>query len=431
MMGRGDGELMMRLFRNAMRRAALVAWVTATGCGGVVPETDANQSHEPGGSQGKLVQVAQVEARDFERSLRATGTLVPRAAAVVRALISGPLVEVGVDVGSPVRRGELLFRIRPDETRLAVESSRAARDTARANLEHLLAWTRPEEVRLLESQLIRAEAERARACNDAERAQKLLDKGAVSQSQWESYRTACESARSGEQVSREQLQIAREGPTREEIDLAKSRLAEAEARTRESERALADTAIGAPFDGVVNAVMLKVGDFVNRGQEVLTLANLDVLEAEMRVPEILAGAVVHGSPVDLEVAGISGRLQGEVVAVSQAIDPQSRTCLIKVELANPDGRIKGGAFCTGVLKLPSLQSTTAVPLQAVQARDGRTYVWAVEGARARRVEVQVLARDDRYAALESRLEVGAAVVTGGGGALAEGDAVSVGGSDSR
>lgn len=414
------GNIVRRLLLPAL--VVLAPW--ATSCSDSSPAEGAGVSKQVA-LTAKEVSVVDVARRNFDHSLSATGSLIPVDAASIRALQPGPLVEVAVDIGDRVRKGHVLFRVRPVEAENAVRSARAQRATAEANLRDLQAWRRPEEVDVLEAQVERARVEARRLENEMERADVLLERGAISKSQWEQAQTASQSAEAELRVAEEQLHIAKAGPTAEQLEVARSRVQEADARLQETLQRLDDTVVEAPYSGIITARFHEVGDFVQRGQEVVEVSDLSHLEAEMKVPERYSRVIRKGLTVEVRIASINKSRDGKVVAVNEAIDRNTRTFLVKVAVDNSDYLIKAGAFCTGSFVLPPIENALAIPTTALRTREGQTYVWVSRDGTAHRADVVSGERSDSWIEIVEGVSGSEQIITEGAGALSEGDAIRI------
>jgi multidrug efflux pump subunit AcrA (membrane-fusion protein) len=375
--------------------------------------------------QAKEVEVTPVVYRDFARQVESTGSLMPRNQATLRALVEGPLEAVWVDIGDRVQQGKTLAKTRPAEAQLAVDSAEAARETARASLNELLAWRRSEEIQMLEAMTARAEAEYDRLQNERDRAATLLERGAISKSEWEQARTAADTAEANLRVASEELIIARNGPTPEAIEVFQSRLEERNTALAQAQQQLEDTSLVAPYDGVITGRFLNPGDYVKRGDRVLEITDLSYLEAEMKIPERHSALVKSGIPVLLHIDSLSTQRKGEIIAVNDAIDLSTRTFLIKVGVDNSDESIKAGTFCVGVVELPPLKSALAVPSVVLRQEGGRSLVWVSDEGVARKIIVETEQRADGYVQILSGLSGNEEVVTEGAGALLDGDQLRV------
>ena len=400
---------------------SFLACLLTLGCGpdGSAAEIGADKESA---LRAREVEVASVVRRDFNRTLQSTGSLIPKDRARLRALVEGPLEAVFVDIGDSVQRGQALFQTRPVDSRLAVESAEAALRTSRASLNELLAWRRSEEIDVLRAEATRSEAEYQRLRNERDRAASLLERGAISTSEWEQARTVFETAEAMLEISRERLLIAESGPTKEAIEVVENRVTEKEVALAQAQQRLEDTSVKAPFNGIITGKRLNSGDFVKRGDEVLEITDLSSLEAEMKTPERYASLMKVGIPVTLSIESLLTERKGQITAVNEAIDLNTRTFLVKVRIDNRDHSIKAGTFFTSVFQLPPVRDSIAIPTAALRQEGGRSLVWvADDDGRARQLIVVAGEQDDNYVQIRSGLSGDEKVVIAGAGALSEGD----------
>ncbi len=403
---------------------SLLACLLTLGCG---PEGRAVElgADKESALRAREVEVTSVVRRDFNRTLRSTGSLIPKDRARLRALVEGPLETVFVDIGDPVQKGQALFKTRPVDSRLAVESAEAALRTSRASLNELLAWRRSEEIDVLRAEAARSEAEYQRLRNERDRAASLLERGAISTSEWEQARTVFETAEAMLEISRERLLIAETGPTKEAIEVVENRVTEKEVALAQAQQRLEDTSVKAPFHGIITGKFLNSGDYVKRGDAVLEITDLSYLEAEMKMPERYASLMKVGIPVTLSIETLLMEREGKITAVNESIDLKTRTFLVKVRIDNRDHAIKAGTFFTGVFQLPLIRDAIAIPTVALRQEGGRSLVWVADDGRARQLIVVAGERDDHYVQILSGLSGDEKVVIEGAGALSEGDRLQI------
>ena len=377
------------------------------------------------GVRAREVSVSPVVLRDFERKIVTTGSLQPRSQAMIRAITDGPLEVVSVDIGDRVSAGQVLFQVRLIDAELTVKSAEAGLRIAEASLADLMAWQRPEEVQAQRERLSQAQSEYDRLSRDRERMETLFERGSVSQAEWDMARTAADSAAAALASTRQQLNIAESGPTREQIAVVRAQVTQAEAALAQARQILQDAIVRAPFDGVVTQRFKKQGDFVNRAEPVVELADIYLLEAEMRVPEPYARLISIGAKLDVVVESINEIRPGSVFAISESIDPATRTFQVKVEVDNSDSVIKAGMFCIGEFHLPTKLNVSAVLNTALVQEEGRYYVWVADNSTASRIEVEVGEREGDYREIMSGITPGTQVIIEGKGALTEGAEITI------
>ena len=307
-----------------------------------------------------------LEPGPVTRTIPLTGTLKASNQTLVRAKVSGELVEVAVREGTPVRAGQRIARIDPTEFEARVREREAQRRSAEAQVEQ------------------------ARRTRDNNRA--LLDKGFISQN-------AFDNAESGYQV------------TEANRDAATAQLAQAR-------KALADTAVLAPMTGVVAERFAQVGEKVSPDSRILSIVDLSRMEIEAPVPASEIGSVRIGQPVTLRIEGIDAPQTGEVVRINPATAAGTRSVPVYIGLDNRDPRIRAGLFAQGALAVERREGVIAVPAAAVRDAAGRSFVYRiVEGAVEERT-VKLGLRDPAARAANS--STGVIEVLEG---LAEGDTI--------
>jgi RND family efflux transporter MFP subunit len=306
-----------------------------------------------------------------------------------------------------------------------VEAAEAALRTSRASLNELLAWRRSEEIDVLRAEATRSEAEYQRLRNERDRAASLLERGAISTSEWEQARTVFETAEAMLEISRERLLIAETGPTKEAVEVVENRVTEKEVALAQARQRLEDTSVKAPYNGIITGKRLNSGDYVKRGDEVLEITDLSSLEAEMKTPERYARLMKVGIPVTLSIESLLTERKGQITAVNESIDLNTRTFLVKVRIDNRDHSIKAGTFFTGVFQLPPVRDSIAIPTAALRQEGGRSLVWVAEDGRARQLIVVAGEQDDHYVQIRSGLSGDEKVVIAGAGALSEGDPLQI------
>ena len=135
--------------------------------------------------------------------------------------------------------------------------------------------------------------------------------------------------------------------------------------------------IYAPFDGVVTARRTQVGDLVNAGNsgvgaELFRISDISTMRVFVNVPEVYSDAVAPGVPASMDVASLSNRqFTGKVARTSHAIGMNSRTLLTEVDVLNPKGELFPGAYAQVHFHL----SLKAIPLVV----PGNTILFQAQG----------------------------------------------------
>ncbi len=187
---------------------------------------------------------------------------------------------------------------------------------------------------------------------------------------------------------------------------------------------LADTVLQAPIDGAVQERRASVGEYLAAGAPVATVVRVHPLRLRVAVPERELPGIRVGQPVRVRVEGDPAEHAGRVARLSPVIQEQSRTLMVEAEVANPEGRLRPGAFARAEIVMEAGRSAVLVPASAIVTFAGVEKVIGVEGGRAVEKPVRTGRRvGDRVEVLEG-LVAGAPVVVEPGN-LAGGQPVTV------
>ena len=289
-----------------------------------------------GGDSSLIVTSGHVEATDVRISTKVQGYLE-----------SFPLKE-----GSLVKTGQELARIDVVDTKLALDATRAQRDQADAELRLRLAGSRPEEIAEAEAHVTQAEAELRGAEQDLERMQGLLNEGSGTAKTRDDARTRRDVAQSALQAARERLRRLLAGSRREEIDVARARLAAANAAISQLEQQVKDSGITSPISGVITEKLVEQGELLSAGATLAVVTDLNDAWLTIYVAEPDLARIRLGQ--EAEVATDDGqKRKGTVSFISpeaeftpknvQTRDEREKLVFrVKINLDNRDGLFKPG-----------------------------------------------------------------------------------------
>jgi RND family efflux transporter MFP subunit len=157
--------------------------------------------------------------------------------------------------------------------------------------------------------------------------------------------------------------------------------------------------VTAPFAGVITARNTDIGALINAGagsapQELFHMAAVDRLRVYVAVPEVDADAAQTGAKATLTLDEFPGEtFQGAIVRNSDSIDPASRTLNVEVDVQNPQGRIKTGAYAVVHLKRAQTAHGSApsltIPANTLLFRSEGLRVGLVRNGRAELVPVTI------------------------------------------
>ena len=266
-----------------------------------------------------------------------SGTLEPEREAVLRAQVSGSVLQTYADQGQAVSPGTVLARIDASGIQDAYTSARAGVVAARNAYDI--------------------------ATKDQARNEKLLAAGAIAERDIEQSRRAAIAAQAA-------------------LEDANSRLASAERQYR-------STTVTAPFAGVVSDRPVSAGDVVQPGTALYTVVDPSSMRLEASVPAEQLSLIRVGVPVAFTVSGYPGRqFVGHITRVNPTADPTTRQVRIYVSIPNAGRTLVGGLFASGRVSTAT-QNGRVVPAAAVDVRGTQPVVTRVKGGKAEHVNVQI------------------------------------------
>jgi membrane fusion protein, multidrug efflux system len=285
--------------------------------------------------------------------------------AEVAAETAGRVVSAPVERGTAVAQGAELVRISSTETDAQLKEAEANAAQLEARL-GIGAAGGLDVNAVPEVQNAKASAELAQS--EFNRIKSLLDQRVVSQSEYEQRRTQAEAAR-------QQYEAAKNGAAQQYQMLQAAR-----ARVALARKAVADTVVRAPFNGVVAQRLVAAGDYVTKGMKIAVVVRVNPLRVQLTVPEQFVSAVAVGAPVGFEVDAYPGRpFEGAIKYVSPALQADQRALTVEAIVPNPSGVLKPGLFATARIEQPSKTPGILVPVAAVQTSAGTSRVYVISG----------------------------------------------------
>jgi membrane fusion protein, multidrug efflux system len=189
----------------------------------------------------------------------------------------------------------------------------------------------------------------------------------------------------------------------------------------------AKTVIAAPFAGRAGLRAAAVGDYVNPGQDLVVLEDLDRMKLEFRLPELALPEIAVGQAVQVELDAWPGQsFAAQLYALDSRVADDTRSIAARARLDNPDGRLRPGMFTRVALVVSRKADAILIPEQALLARGGKSFVYTVEDGRAVETEVHIGQRRPGEVEVLSGLRPGQTIVTSGLQRIGDGAAVQTG-----
>jgi RND family efflux transporter MFP subunit len=344
------------------------------------------------------VKVMPAAERTLARTVAATGTLAADEQVVLGTKVVGRVAEVAVDLGTRVKRGQVIARLDQSDFKLRVDQADAALQQARVRL-GLTPTGTDEKVDPAQTAIVRqahAVLEEARLTRD--RSIKLMEQELIARAQLD--------------TAEANLKVA-EGRYQDALEEVRNRQAVIAQRRSELELArqqLSDTAIVSPIDGAVSLKQASVGEYLNAGAPVATLVRLHPLRLRVPVPEREGAGVRIGQAVTLSIEGDPTGYSGRVVRLSPIVQEQNRTLMVEAEIPNERAVLRPGAFARAEIVTDASRTVVTVPATSIIVFAGVEKVLVVRQGKTAEVRVTTGRRLGEDVEILDGLKRGEAVV---------------------
>jgi membrane fusion protein, multidrug efflux system len=323
---------------------------------------------EPRESERVRVDLAMVVTGGVSEAIKAVGTLQAKESVTIRPEIGGRVTRVLFQNGQQVDKGAVLFMLEDAE---------------------------------LKAQVAQTEAELQMARSGYQRMKQLGFEG-------------------NQFVSQEQ------------IDQAANKLKMAEASQSLYATRLEKTKMRAPFSGHMGIRRVSPGEYVEPGQALVTLEDMEILNIDFKIPQTFLSRLSMGQSVRLLTdAYPNEEFAGTISALSPRIDEANRAVHVRARVGNADGKLRPGLFANVVVLLDRNEHALLIPEESVVPQGSRTYVYRVVDQTARWTEVELGVRERGMVQVIAGLQAGDVIVRTGHHKLKDGIGVSEAAEGSR
>ncbi len=203
--------------------------------------------------------------------------------------------------------------------------------------------------------------------------------------------------------------------------LSKQNLDESEAKYRAAEASfslvkanLTKTLIYAPFNGIVGFRKVSLGNFVNKGQDIVNIEDIDPIKAEFNVSDNYISEIKQGKKIEVKLDAFPGEIfYGEIYAIDPKIDEKGRSISVRAYIPNKDHKLKPGLFARIDIITEKNNDIILIPEEALVPADGENNVYKIEGEVAKLTKVLIGQRIKNGVIIEEGLNEGDVIVTGG------------------
>lgn len=318
----------------------------------VKPLFSASSEGESDGGSNRGNSTLQVEAveldyESIEDRIYSSGTIRANEVVELSTETAGLITEILLQEGRSVERGDLLVKINDSE---------------------------------LQAQKQRAEYRLSLAEQREARQQRLLERGGISQDEYEA--------------------------TLNEVNVLRAEVRLIEAQIEKTE-------VRAPFTGVVGLKYVSTGSYISPDTRIASLQDVDPIKIDFSVPERFLARVSVGDLIEFSVQGVDSTFTGEVYAIEPRIDTDTRTLQVRAISDNPDRVLFPGAFANITLILDQIDDAIMLPAIAIIPELNRQKVFVARDGKVEEVEIRTGIRTSNKVQVIDGLQVGDVVLTTG------------------
>jgi HlyD family secretion protein len=385
-------------------------------------------------SQAKPIAVSVQEVKEgvLQGGSKLLGEVSPSVSVSVIPKVSGTLASLPVKKGDIVKQGQVIARLDQTDYILGVKQAEATLNSARASLAQAQAGVSTAKASLAQAQASvdvanssLAQAKSTHGVNAAgntsyeiarqsvaiaqanyNRVKSLVDAGAASALELEQAESALLQAKSmlnqsaqADAQGKGAIEVAKSSVKQAQVSAdktakasiqqaiggekaARASVQQAQVGLERARTALNDTVMKAPITGIVSSVGYDAGELVSPQQPVVTIINVNPVLVKVNVSETMISKFAKGSIVDVEIPALGKTVKGKVTYAGVEADRQSKMFPVEIEIANGNGEILPGMKVNVLGSQMESQKGLLVSTDAIVEKDGKKYVYIVEGTRA-------------------------------------------------
>ena len=326
------------------------------------------------------VQTGKAQRQDLSTIVSASGEIKPKTYVNIGANAFGKITHLYVKEGDHVKKGQMLAQLENVQSSADVNANEASLQAAQTD-----AIAADAALKTAQADLLRAQADHERNKLDWDRAQSLFKDGLISKSDFDSRKNAWATADAG--LTQAQARVAQ---AKAQNDSADRHIAQAKAMLTRYADALQKTTYPAPFAGVITNLPVREGETVvigiqnAQGSTLMTLADMSVITAEVKVDETDIVNVRLGQPAEVTIDAIPKKIfHGKVseigdnaivrssgVSTSQqnVASEEAKDFKVVVTLTDAPADLRPGLSTTAKVTTATRSNVVSVPIQALTMR---------------------------------------------------------------
>ena len=326
------------------------------------------------------VQTGKAERQDLASIVSASGEIRPKTYVNIGANAFGKIVRLYVKEGDRVKKGQLLAQLENVQSSADVNATQAGLEAARTD-----AIAADAALNTSAADLNRAQSDYERAELDWTRAQGLFKDALIAKSEYDSQKAAFQTAKAG--LAQAQARVAQ---AKAQKDSADRHIAQNQANLTHAADVLQKTTYAAPYDGMITNLPVREGETVvigiqnSPGSTLMTLADMSVITAEVKVDETDIVNVRLGQPAEVTIDAIPKKtfravvteignnaiVRSTGVSTSQqtSASQEAKDFKVVVTLQDPPENLRPGLSATAKVTTATRKAALTIPIQALTVR---------------------------------------------------------------
>jgi HlyD family secretion protein len=337
---------------------------------------------------GVSIRAEKVARQEIASVISTNGKIEPVNSFEAHAPAPAIVKDVRVTEGDHVKAGQLLVQLDDADARAQAARALAQLRSAEAALQAVKTGGTQEEVLTIRSDLSKAQAERDEAQRSLQATQRLRQNGAASPAEVEAAQNRVQKADADVHLLQAKLTGRFSSP---EVAKVEASAAEARAAYAAAEDLLKHSNVTAPFAGTVYQIPVKRGAYVNGGELLVQVANLEKVRVRAFVDEPEIGRLAKGQEVEIKWDAIPGRTwDGTLTRVPSAVTMVGTRTVgeITSEIDNTDRKLLPNVNVNVSIITSKHDNTLTVSREAVHDADGKRYVYQIANDKIQALEVQ-------------------------------------------
>jgi len=313
-----------------------------------------------------LVEIVPVTQGNISKEIRFTGSIEASTEVKVFPKITAKIEAMDVELGDRVKKGELIALLESEELRAQVAQAEAALQSIRAKWAQMEVGARSEEIAQAEDLVSKARAKLKDAESNHTRLRALFSQGVIAKRELESADLAYSVAQADLNSAQKQLEMLREGATKEDRQALQAQVRQAEAVLDLAKIHLSHTRITSPIEGTVNQRLFDPGNMAVPAQPLITIVRMDSVKVIVYFPDHQVQFMVPGAKAKLMVAAYADQVfHGTIDKVSPTLDPATRMFSAEIKVLNEKHLLRPGMFTTVELSVDPHLDALLIPKEAV------------------------------------------------------------------